>query len=248
MLPLSYPGLALYAAVLIGAFAVRSAAGFGAVLIAVPLLAFILPFRVAVAVATALTLIASIRYVSQGWRHIAWRQFVIVTLYTLIGLGIGFYFIKILDEHVLRRGLGTFLILYSIYVLWTGGLPPALPTRWHGTLAAFAGIFGGLCGALFGGGVGPIYVVYFNILRLEREAFRATMTTIMLVSSTMRVVGYASFGFYAGSSLTLLALGLPLIAVGSWLGNHIVRRLNPRVFSLCVAALVLLSGAVLVLK
>jgi hypothetical protein len=248
MLPLSYPGLAVFAVVLIGAFAVRSAAGFGAVLVAVPFLALILPLPTAVAVATALTLITSIRYVSRDWRHIAWRQFAIITLYTLIGIGLGFYFIKMLDEHALRRGLGVFLILYSIYVVCARGVPPALPTRWHGALAVFAGIFGGLCGALFGGGVGPIYVIYFNILRLEREVFRATMTTVMLVSASMRVVGYAGFGFYAGSTLTLLVLGLPLIVVGSWLGSHIVRRLDPRVFGLCVAGLVLLSGTALLLK
>lgn len=248
MLPLSYLGLAVFAVVVVAAFAVRSAAGFGAVLVAVPLLAFILPLPTAVAVSTALTMITSIRYVSRDWRHIAWPHFATVMAYTLIGVGAGFYFISMLDEHVLRRGLGIFLILYSIHVLSTGGIAPALPTRWHGALAAGSGIFGGLCGVLFGGGVGPIYVIYFNAVRMEREAFRATMTTVLLISSTMRVAGYASLGFYAGPILRLVALGLPLIVVGSWLGNHVVRRLDPRVFGLCIAALVLLSGAALLLK
>jgi uncharacterized protein len=248
MLPLSYPGLAAYAAVLIGAFAVRSAAGFGAVLVAIPLLAFVMPLRSAVPIATALTMITSIQYVSRDWRFIAWRQFATVTAYTVIGIGLGFYFFKMLDEHVLRRGLGVFLIVYSIYVLWARGVPPMPPPRWHGALAALAGILGGLCAALFGGGVGPIYVVYFSTLRLEREVFRVTMTTVMLVSSTMRVVGYAGFGFYQGSTLALVALGLPLIVIGSWLGGHVVRRLDPRVFGLCIAGLVLLSGTALLLK
>jgi uncharacterized membrane protein YfcA len=74
------------------------------------------------------------------------------------------------------------------------------------------------------------------------------MTMVMLVSATMRVGGYADFGFYAGPTLILLALGLPLIAIGSWFGNHLVRRLDPRVFGLCVVALVLMSGTVLLLK
>ena len=248
MLPLSYPGLAVYAVVLIGAFAVRSAAGFGAVLVAVPLLALVMPFPMAISVASALTLVTSIRYVSRDWRFIAWRHFAIMMVYTLIGVGFGFYFISMLDEHALRRGLGVFLILYSIYVLRTGGVPPPLPARWHGALAVITGISGGLCSALFGGGAGPIYVIYFNILRLPREVFRATMTMVLLVSSMLRVGGYADFGFYAGPTLTLLALGLPLIVVGSWLGNHIVSRLNARIFGFCIAGLVLLSGTALLLK
>ena len=115
-------------------------------------------------------------------------------------------------------------------------------------LAAVCGVCGGLCSALFGGGAGPIYVIYFNILRLEREVFRATMTMVLLVSSMMRVGGYADFGFYAVPTLMLVALGLPMIVIGSWLGHHLVRRLDPRVFGLCVAGLVLLSGAALLLK
>ncbi|HEY1797564.1 MAG TPA: sulfite exporter TauE/SafE family protein [Stellaceae bacterium] len=248
MLPLSYPGLAVYAVVLIGAFAVRSAAGFGAVLVAVPLLALVMPLPIAVSVASALTLVTSVRYVSRDWRHIAWRHFAIMMAYTLVGVGLGFYFFSMLDEHVLRRGLAAFLILYSIYVLRTGGVPLPLPVRWHGALAAGTGVLGGLCSALFGGGAGPIYVVYFSVVRLEREVFRATMTMVMLVSSTLRVGGYADFGFYAGPTLTLLAVGLPLIVIGSWLGSHFVTRLNPRVFSLCVGGLVMLSGVALLLR
>ena len=92
---LSLLGLAFYALVLIGAFAVRSAAGFGAVLIAVPMLAFVLPVPTAVSVATALTVVTSIRHVHRDWRRIArWRHFVLITAYSLIGIGLGFYFIK----------------------------------------------------------------------------------------------------------------------------------------------------------
>jgi uncharacterized membrane protein YfcA len=245
---LSFFGLAFYALVLIGAFAVRSAAGFGAVLIAVPMLAFVLPVPTAVSVATALTAVTSVRHVHRDWRLIAWRQFAFISLYTIIGIGLGFYFLKILDEHTLRRGLGVFLILYSVYVFCTGGVSPALPARWHGALAACTGIAGGFLGALFGGGVGPIYVIYFNILRLEREVFRVTMTTAMLVGGTARIAGYASFGFYGGPTLALLAFGLPLVGIGSWVGDRLVHSLDPRLFSFFVGGLVLLSGAALLLR
>jgi uncharacterized protein len=248
MFSLSLLGLAFYAAVLIGAFAVRSAAGFGAVLIAVPMLAFVLPVPTAVAVATALTVAMSLRHVHRDWRRIAWRQFATITFYTIIGIGAGFYFVKILDERTLRRGLGGFLLLYSVSVFCTGGVPPVLPARWHAALAACAGIVGGFFGTLFGGGVGPIYVIYFNSLRLEREVFRVTMTTGMLVSGTARIAGYAGLGLYRGSTLALLAVGLPLASVGSWLGDRLVRRIDPRLFSVGVGGLILLSGLALLLR
>ena len=248
MSSLSFLGFAFYAVVLIGAFAVRSAAGFGAVLIAVPMLAFVLPGSTAVSVATALTAVTSIGQVSRDWRQIAWRQFAIVSAYSLFGIGLGFYFLKALDENALRRGLGGFLVLYSIYALWVGGAPPVLADRWHGALAAAAGIAGGFFGALFGGGVGPIYLIYFNVLRLDRYVFRATMTTVVLVGGAARIAGYASFGFYGASTIALLAIGLPSVIVGSWLGDRLIHALNPRMFGALVGGLVLFSGVALLLK
>ena len=248
MASLSLFGVGFFVLVLIGAFAVRSAAGFGAVLIAVPMLAFVMPVSTAVSVATALTAITSVHQVSRDWRFIAWRQFFAISFFTIIGIGVGFWFIRMLDENALRRGLGAFLILYSIYALATARAPPVLHKRWHGALAAGAGIGGGFVGALFGGGVGPIYAVYFNALRLEREAFRVTMATSALVGGLTRIAGYARFGFYQHSALVLVALGLPLVAVGSWLGDHLVKRVDHRMFSRFIGGLILLSGVALLLR
>ena len=248
MSPLSVSDLAFYAIVLVGAFAVRSAAGFGAGLIAVPMLAFILPVSTAVSVATVLTTLTSVGQVGRDWRHIAWQQFAVLVCYTGVGIGAGLYFVKLLDEHTLRQSLGAFLVLYSAHALWKGTASPVLPMRWHGALAAGAGICGGFFSALFGGGVGPIYVVYFNTLRMERIAFRVTMSAVVLVGGFTRLAGYASYGFYKGSTLTLLAIGLPLVIVGSWMGDRLARRLSVRVFPRVVGILVLLSGITLLLK
>src|SRR6266404_8789275 len=78
---LSLLGFAFYMLVMTGAFAVRSAAGFGAVLIAMPMLAFILPVSTAVSVTTALTAITSVHQVSRDWRRVAWRNFAIMAFY-----------------------------------------------------------------------------------------------------------------------------------------------------------------------
>lgn len=239
---------AFYAFVLMGAFAVRSAAGFGAVLIAVPMLAFVMPMSTAVSVASALTAITSIHQLGRGWRHIAWREFATISLYTAVGIAAGFYIIARLNEDNLRRWLGGFLVLYALYALWTAKSPVILSRRWHGVLAAATGISGGFVGALFGAGVGPIYVIYFNTLRLEKEVFRVTMTTVALLGGLTRITGYAGMGFYQRSTILLLALGLPMVVVGSWLGDRVVRRLNPQSFGVFIGVLILLSGIALLLK
>jgi uncharacterized membrane protein YfcA len=234
--------------VMTGAFAVRSAAGFGAVLIAMPMLAFVLPISTAVSVTTALTAMTSIHQVGRHWRRVAWPHFAIMAFYSTIGIGLGFYFITMLDEHTMRRALGVFLILYALYALATAGASPVLPARWRRALAACTGISGGLLGTLFGAGVGPIYVVYFNTLRMEREIFRVTMSTVVLLGGAARIAGYARLGLYEGSSVVLIAIGLPLVVLGSWLGDRVIRKLEPRMFGRLVGGLILLSGVALLVK
>lgn len=245
---LSAIALTFYAAVLLSASAVRSAAGFGAGLIAIPMLAFILPVSTAVSVVTVLTTLSSIEQVSREWHQIAWRQFVLIFLYSMVGIGLGLYFIVLLDEDVMRRCLGIFLILYSLHALWTSQASYLLPKRWHGPLGACVGIVGGLFSALFGAGAGPIYVMYFDILRLEKAVFRATMSAVVLLGGAARIVGYGTYGFYGSSSVVLLAVGIPLVLVGSWLGDRVVYRLSARSFSRLVAAVILLSGVTLVIR
>jgi len=245
---LSAGGLAFYMLVLTCAFAVRSAAGFGAVLVALPMLAFVLPVSTAVSITTALTAITSVHQLSRDWHRVAWRHFWIMAFYSAIGIGLGFYFINLLDEDALRRSLGGFLILYAVYAWVTAGVAPIFPSRWRRALAAGTGIAGGVLGTLFGAGVGPIYVVYFNALRLEREIFRVTMSTVVLLGGAARIAGYARLGFYEGSSFALIAIGLPLVLVGSWLGDQVIRRLDPRMFGRLVGGLILLSGVALLLK
>src|SRR5262249_44975865 len=90
--------------------------------------------------ATAMT---SIHHVGRHWRQVAWPQFAIMAFYSAIGIGLGFYFITMLDERTMRRSLGVFLILYALYAMVTAGAPPLLPNRWRRALAACTGISGG---------------------------------------------------------------------------------------------------------
>src|SRR5580700_2684146 len=166
----------------------------------------------------------------------------------MVGVGLGLYFLKLLDEDVLRHCLGGFLLLYSIYALSAADTSRLLPRHWHGALGAGVGIVGGLCSALFGAGAGPIYVVYFDILRLEKAVFRATMSAVVVLGGAARIAGYESDGFYGASTLGLLAIGLPSVIVGSWLGDRIVNRLSAGAFSRLVAGIMLASGIALFVR
>ena len=105
-----------YAAlVLFVAYLVRGVVGFGSGLISVPLLALRFPVTVVVPLVVCLDYIGS---ASQGLRnreHIAWREQLPLIPFTLLGVGLGLFLLKMMTASVLARTLGGFVIAFAIY-------------------------------------------------------------------------------------------------------------------------------------
>ncbi len=230
------------------AFAVRGGAGFGGGAIAVPLLALVFPLPVTVPVVTVLNMLSSIGHGVTDWRHIAWREVGRIVPGSLIGVFLGLYLLTLFDPQPLARALGVFVILYALYVLVFAGRTPQIPPRWMWPVAAVTSFAAGIVGSLFGGAAGPFYVIYLNSARLGKDAFRVTITTVMLFQGLTRIAGYATLGLYDEYTLLLLAAALPMVVIGSWLGTCVVRRFDPVLFNRAVGAVLLVSGTALVLK
>ena len=221
MSSLSFPGLAFYVLVLIGAFAVRSAAEFGAGLIAVPMLAFILPVSTAVSVATAshhahldaasLSRLASNRVAAVCPGCVS---------YTVIGIGVGFYFIKLLG----RKCVATWFGFVSDYLFYLRVVDDEYFACGANALARRFGRSRRhhrrpLQRIVRGWSWAVIRSVFRSpadgegCLPSDDECRRANRRCD-------RMAGYGSYGFYGHSTVALLMLGLPLVLVGSWLGDR----------------------------
>lgn len=230
------------------AFAVRGGTGFGGGAIAVPLLALVFPLQVTVPVVTVLNMLSSVGHGITGWRHIVWPAIWRMVPGSLLGVLIGLYLLTLIDPRPLAKALGVFVILYALYVLLLAGREVRVPQRWLTLITVVTSFSAGLIGSLFGGAAGPVYVLYLNTLQLARDAFRVTITTIMLFQGTARTAGYAMLGFYDGQALLLLAAALPTMMLGSWLGARLIRSFNPVWFNRAVGSVLLVSGAALVYR
>lgn len=240
--------LVFSALVIMIAFAVRGGTGFGGGAIAVPMLALVFPLQVTVPVVTVLNMLSSVGHGITDWRLIVWKQIRSVLPGSLIGVCIGMYFLTQIDPLPLGRALGVFVIVYALYCMLFAGRRIEVPSRWMPLLAAVTSFAAGLIGALFGGAAGPLYVIYLNAARLTKDAFRVTITTIMLFQGMVRIAGYAMFGLYDKQALMLLAMALPLMLAGSWFGVRLIRRFDQALFNRAVAVVLLASGVSLLVK
>jgi uncharacterized membrane protein YfcA len=230
------------------AFAVRGGAGFGGGIVLAPLLALVAPLAVVVPVSSALNMISGVSQGVRDWRKVAWRDLLRIAPFSFAGVLLGIWLLTRIDAKPLSRAFGIFIVLYALYMLKSKGVMPTIARRWLYPLGAFLSLLAGTIGSLFGGAAGPLYVMYLSALRLERDVFRATITMIMLTMGSARVIGFLATGMYTQKVLTLLAIGLPLVLIGGWIGARVVARLDQDRFGRLVGMVLLVSGFILAVK
>src|SRR5579859_3073066 len=84
---------------------IRSAFGFGEALIAVPLLALVLPVEVAAPVAVLASVTVALIAVVQDWREIHLRSAIRLLLSTLVGVPFGLLVLKTVPEPIVKGTL-----------------------------------------------------------------------------------------------------------------------------------------------
>ncbi|MBK6630572.1 MAG: sulfite exporter TauE/SafE family protein [Betaproteobacteria bacterium] len=239
-------GMAQYAyafVVLSAAYFVRGVAGFGSGLIAIPLLLMWFPLLMAVPLVVALDYLASASQGIKDRQAIQWREIWPLLPFALLGVMGAVYLLQAVDPRLLLKGLAIFIILYALYSL-VGKNPESVHGRWW---AIPAGGLGGLIGTTFGTG-GPFYVVYLQMRRLDKTQFRATFAAIFLLDGANRLAGYFLSGMLTLQFLRMLAMALPVMMVGIYLGGRVHTTVGQETFRRGIGLLLICSGVALLLR
>ena len=219
------------------AYVIRGISGFGSGLVAIPLLALMFPLTIVVPVISLLDYMSAS---SHGFKHrsnISWRSILPLMPFTLIGIVSALYLFKTVDDDLLGKALGVFILLFALYSLFFSLASKNSSRLW----AIPAGFFGGFISALFGTG-GPFYVIYMQLRHLDKQVFRATAAAIFFFDGSSRIFGYLVSGFYTLDILIFIALAIPVMILGLYIGGHIHTTLNPRQFQKGISLILIASG------
>jgi len=235
----------LVPAVLFLATLIRSSLGFGEALVAVPLLAFLVPTKVAAPVAVMASITVALIVVVQDWRKVHLRSAAWLVLPTFLGIPLGLTLLRAGSEPVVKGLLAGLIIAFSAYSL-LGGRNRA----WKDD--KFAWLFGFAAGVLGGayGMNGPPLVIYGALRGWSPQHFRATLQGYFLPASLAGLWGYALAGLWTPDVSRFYLLSLPLVIAGTFLGRVIHHRLAAHRFILYIhggligVGVILLSQAV----
>jgi len=220
---------------------VRSSLGFGEALVAVPLLALVMPVEVAAPIAALVSVTVAAIVLAQDWGHVRARSAVWLVLATVPGIPLGLLLLTRAPEPLVAARLGTVIIRLSGY-----SLARARPLRLEGDRRAW--IFGFSAGILGGayGMNGPPLVIYGSLRGWSPQQFRATLQGYFLPASAMVMAGYAMAGLWTQQVTRLYLISLPAALLAILAGRAINRRLNTGRFAALLHIALIIIGAVLV--
>lgn len=224
-LPIGAAGFAACALGVLIAYVIFGMTGFGASLIAAPVLAHFLPLSLVIPLQATLDLTASLALGSRERTRVDRQEFKWLIVPMLIGMALGVTLLIGLPKRASLVALGLFVVAFGVTGL-TGRLRmPPLPRP-----AAFVVVaLGGAISALFAAG-GPVYVMHLTNRIADPVALRATIAAVALMSSVMRVSLFALTGLLGAPQLwMLLAALVPCLLCGVFIGRRLQRGLAPNV-------------------
>jgi len=220
---------------------IRSTFGFGEALIAVPLLAFVLPVEVAAPVAVLVSITVAAIIVAKDWRHVQVRSAGWLVLSTTFGLPIGLVLLRSVPKSVVKLLLGVLVAGFSIWSLARVNAHELKDDRLAWVFGWLAGVLGGAYGMN-----GPPLAVYGALRRWPPAQFRATLQSYFLLASVLGLVGYWIAGLWTPAVTRYYVTSLPTVLLAIVLSRWINRRLDGAAFLGYVHAFLIAVGATLV--
>lgn len=223
---------------------VRSTLGFGESLIAVPLFLFFLPVETAIPLSVMLSIVIALVIVIQDHSKILFKSAKWLIIYAILGIPIGLFLLTYVDAKLVKIGLGSLIIIYSLFSLMDRlTITIRKDDKWWLFICGFlSGILGGAYGLN-----GPPLAAYGNFRKWTAKQFRATLQAYFLPVSFLGFIGYYLKGLVTVEVneyfLISLITAIPAIFIGRFL-NH---KLNNRSFFKYVYWGLIVIGIVLII-
>ena len=219
---------------------IRSSLGFGEALVAVPLLALLLPIQVAAPIAVMVSITVALIVVVQDWRKIHVRSAVRLALSTMLGIPLGLILLKVGSESLVKAVLAALIVVFSAYSLLGGKHRELKDDRFACLFGFSAGVLGGAYGMN-----GPPLVIYGSLRGWSPQHFRATLQGYFLPASLAGLWGYWIAGLWTPAVNRFYLLSLPVVVVATFFGRIINRRIDAHRFVLYVHGGLIAIGGIL---
>ncbi|MCC6347721.1 MAG: sulfite exporter TauE/SafE family protein [Nitrospirales bacterium] len=232
----------IIAAVIFLASLLQRVFGFAFMLIALPLLSFLLSMKVVVPLLSFFFALLSGILVVQLHGKFAYKGVVPLIIGGIAGIPAGVLFLLAFNDTLIKAILGIVLIVYSAYSL----LLKRVPFRFPGWAGYLFGFFAGALGGAFNI-TGPPAVFYLSAKEGSKIDMIGSLSLFFCVTSILVLTLHAAVGNITHEiTMTFLKL-IPVMLAGMLAGGHILNRMNEDIYRKGLFLLLLVMGVMLLL-
>jgi uncharacterized protein len=184
------------------------------------------------------------------YRFIRWREVAPLLIGGMAGAAVAVPFMASIHPHLFRIAFGVFLASYALYMLTRHllirrPLTPAAADTSGPTLFA-VGFTAGAVGSLTAM-PGAVMVVWCELRGLSKENQRALVQPFIIAIQIFAIGLYCLQPRAIGFDLFRhLALALPAVALGTFIGMSMFSKVNDRIFRCSTLVIILASGCLMV--
>jgi uncharacterized membrane protein YfcA len=217
--------------------------------LAIALFATVLPARTSTAAMLLLLIVGDVFALIAYRRHAHWPTLLRLAPAVIAGLLLGFGFLALAGDGIVRRAIGVILLVMIAVTLWRrwrqNRADAVQPVRGGFLLSGVYGTLGGFTTMVANAG-GPVMSMYFLATRAQVRVFLGTSAWFFAIINIVKLPFLAGLGLFEGPVLLMDAALAPLVVVGALVGLRIAKRIPQQLFERIVIALTV-AGAVYLL-
>jgi uncharacterized membrane protein YfcA len=220
---------------------VRSACGFGYGLISTPLLTFIIEAKSVVVINTILGMACGLPVLYYMRRHIDPKRAALMSLGSLFGVPLGAYLFSVLDPIIIQLAIAVLVIPFSVLLV----LGHSYRFKRDALGSGIAGFVSGILKGSTSLG-GPPVVLFLLNQGLTKERFVGTLATYQLFLNIISVGAFASLGVVTIDTLTKVAILLPALWLGTYVGIKVLPRIHVLLFRRVALSIVVVAALIII--
>jgi uncharacterized membrane protein YfcA len=177
------------------------------------------------------------------WRTIDWQRLAPFLLGGALTIPAGIYLVLNASAGTYWNGMGAFLVLYALIMLFRGG-----PATYRGSVIVdvVTGALGGITGGA-AGFPGAFVTIWCGMRGWDKNRQRAVYQPFILIMQLLTLLALEVSGAGQSYDISLMEYA-PAALLGAYCGLSIFKRLNDRHFNIAIYVLLIISGIALVAK
>lgn len=239
--------VAAIAGIVFVAAALQRAVGFGFALLAVPLMAFVVPTKSAVVIVFLNGTVTCAWLALRLRRHIEWPTARRLGLGAIVGAPFGVIILSLVSASALRLALGVTTCLAAVWIIVSSRRTNPEPVVPHGSTTFVMGFVSGVINTSLATN-GPPLVYELRRTGFHGDRFRATISAVFLLSNLIGLPLLALAGLITTFEVTLAAFSLLPCMAGIVVGSGISGRMEPAHFAWAVDLLLMATGLLTISK